>query len=131
MAGLRFDFEDLINGLTDLETKSDIAVGMLCETAAKNLETDAKAQAPWTDRTGAARQRLQGYTYRKTNGWRIVLSHGVDYGIWLELAHEKRFAIVGPLINLSGPYILKDFENLFKKIHVSGAGSIHTSFGEE
>lgn len=114
--GLNFDISDMLNGITETESKLDIAVGMLCETAAKNLEGDAKEQAKWTDRTGAARQRLQGYTYRTTTGWRIVLAHGVNYGIWLELANEKRFAIVGPLIDLASPYILKDFENLMSKI---------------
>ena len=128
MAGFRFDADDLLNGLAKVESKANIAIGMLCETAAKNLEKDAKSQAPWTDRTGSARQRLQGYTYQRTSGWRIVLAHGVDYGIWLELAHEKRFAIVGPLINLSGPYILKDFENLLDKIGGLGSGTIHTTF---
>ena len=114
--GLNFDISDMLNGITETESKLDIAVGMLCETAAKNLEGDAKEQAKWTDRTGTARQRLQGYTYRTSTGWRIVLAHGVDYGIWLELANEKRFAIVGPLIDLASPYILKDFENLMSKI---------------
>lgn len=116
MAGLSFDLKDLLQGLSETETKMELAVGMLCETEAKNLEKDAKEQARWTDRTGAARQRLQGYTHRTTTGWRIVLAHGVDYGIWLELANEKRFAIVGPLIQLSAPYILRDFENLMDKI---------------
>lgn len=126
--GIRFDISKMVDGLNQTYTKADSAVGMLCETAAKNLESDAKNQAKWTDRTGAARQRLQGYSYKTKTGWRIVLAHGVDYGIWLELAHEKRFAIVGPLINLSGPYILKDFEKLLDKIGQTGSGSIATNF---
>lgn len=112
----RFDASSLLSGLTTVEDRLDVAVGMLCETAAKNLEGDAKDQARWVDRTGAARQRLQGYTYRTSTGWRIVLAHGVDYGIWLELANEKRFAIVGPLIDLTSPYILQDFRNLMDKV---------------
>ena len=128
--GFSFDPSKLLAGLQETQTRLDVAVGMLCETSAKNLESDSKSQARWTDRTGDARKRLNGYTYRTSTGWRIVLAHGVDYGIWLELAHEKRFAIVGPMIDLAGPFIIKDFENLMDKLGTLGSGTIHASFDE-
>lgn len=112
---LDFDVEGLLGGLMEKEDRLDIAVGMLAETNAKNLEKDAKEQARWQNRTGDARKRLQGYAHRTHSGWRIVLAHGVDYGIWLELANEKRFAIVGPLIDLSAPYIMQDFDKLMER----------------
>ena len=42
--GLNFDISDMLNGITETESKLDIAVGILCETAAKNLEGDSKEQ---------------------------------------------------------------------------------------
>lgn len=127
MAEFKLDIQDLLNGLTKTENRTAAAIQMYCETAAKNLEKDAKEQAPWTDRTGAARQRLQGYSYPTNKGQRIVLAHGVDYGIWLELAHEKRFAIVAPLITHGGPFIVEGLQNLLDKID-SGSGVVDVEF---
>ncbi len=79
----------------------DVGLNMYCNTVAKNpLEEDAKNNAPWTDRTGQARQRLTAYVTKIQPGvYEITLAHGVSYGIWLELAHEKRFATIMPTIN--------------------------------
>lgn len=134
MANLKFDISKLVDGLSVFESKVDSAVGMYCETSAKKLEADAKKDAKWTDRSGAARQRLTGYTLRTGTGWRIYLAHGVDYGIWLELAHEKRFAIVGPLIELKGPIIMKGFKNLIDKLgfptKADYSSNIHTTMDD-
>ena len=43
---------------------------------------------------------------------RITLSHGVSYGIWLELANEKNYAIVAPTVRDEGPRIVKDLSDL-------------------
>jgi hypothetical protein len=63
------------------------------------FEAYAKANAPWTDRTGNARQSLYAFTQRL--GQDVValyLAHGVDYGIYLEVANEGRYAVVWPTI---------------------------------
>lgn len=111
-----FDLDNLSKGIYMLDTKADAAVNMLAENAAATLESDAKQQAKWTDRTGMARKSLKGSVQKLPGVYRIILAHGVDYGIWLELAHEKRFAIVNPLIELQAPFILEDFKNLMDKM---------------
>ena len=93
-----------------------IAFKVYAETKAKELEGYAKENRPWTDRTGDARKRLSGYVTEIPNGYRINLAHGVDYGMWLELAMEKRFAILEPTIKLKGPDVVKGMKDLFKKI---------------
>lgn len=114
---MKLNLDGILNGLTEFQTKADIAVEMFARTAAKTMETDAKEQAKWENRTGRARQSLVGYvTKENSHTVRINLAHGVDYGIWLELAHEKRFAIVEPIVRLSSPYIMKDFEGLIDKM---------------
>lgn len=110
----------LVNGMTQFKSKADIAIEMFANTAAKTMETDAKEQAKWENRTGRARQSLMGYvTKENAHTIRVNLAHGVDYGLWLELAHEKRFAIVEPIIRLSSPYIMKDFEGMFNKMKIN------------
>ena len=111
-----FDLKHLSEGIVMMDEKADAAVKMLAKNAASKLESDAKDQAKWTDRTGMARKSLNGNVKVIENGYRIILAHGVDYGMWLELAHEKRFAIVGPLIELNAPFIMEDFKNLLEKM---------------
>lgn len=93
-----------------------VAIRMYAETQAKNLEGYAKEHRPWTDRTGDARKRLTGYVSEIPNGYRINLAHGVDYGVWLELAMEKRFAILEPTVRLQGGEVLRGLSNLLDKL---------------
>jgi hypothetical protein len=122
------DTTEIQNGLLEFESKFDSAIHMFAETQAKNLEKDAKLQARWTDRTGHARQRLRGFSEKTVNGRRIVLSHGVDYGLWLELAHEKKYAIVEPTVRLSAPFILSDLRDLVNKMNNTYVKDYDTSY---
>ena len=114
--GLRFDLSGFVNGMTDFEDKFLRAVLMYANTEAVRLESYMKQNRKWTDRSGAAKQRLRGRAYNIAPVVRIELSHGVDYGIWLELANEKRFAIVEPTIRLKGPEVIEGLEDLMNKM---------------
>lgn len=105
---------DLDQGLRRLMATA--AVRIYAETQARNLEGYAKEHRPWTDRTGDARKRLTGYVTEIPNGYRINLAHGVNYGIWLELAMEKRFAILEPTIRLKGPEVLRGLQGLLDRL---------------
>jgi hypothetical protein len=72
---------------------------------AGTMEGYAKSNAPWTDRTGHARQGLHGGVDVRDNQFVLYLSHGVDYGIWLEIAHGGNYAIVGPTADVHAPRI--------------------------
>lgn len=61
---------------------------------AARIESYAKANAVWTDRTGNARQGLTARSFRSATGFTILLFHAVSYGIWLEVANAGRFAII-------------------------------------
>lgn len=111
---LTIDISEVDAGLSELMKVA--AVRMYAETQAKNLEGYAKEHRPWTDRTGDARKRLTGYVTEIPNGYRINLAHGVDYGIWLELAMEKRFAILEPTVRLRGPEVLRGLKNLLDRL---------------
>jgi len=71
----------------------------LLQNWAGTMEGYAKSHAPWTDRTGHARQGLQGGVDVRGDQQVLYLSHGVDYGIWLELAHGGNYAIVRPTVD--------------------------------
>jgi len=66
---------------------------------AGTMEGYAKSHAPWTDRTGHARQSLHGGVDIQDDQQVLYLSHGVEYGIWLEIAHGGNYAIVRPTVD--------------------------------
>lgn len=77
------------------------------ERGREEIEWTAQANAPWSDITGAARQGLVADVY---NDWGVIvieLAHSVDYGIWLELIQEGRFAIIMPTLEALGPDIIR------------------------
>lgn len=113
----RLDDSDLRSGLESLQSKINDACYMYCDTVSKDFESYAKANRPWTDRTGNARQRLKGYADRVENGARACIAHGVDYGIWLEIAHEKRYAILEPTVRLKANDALRGMKELLSRIH--------------
>lgn len=104
MSKSSFDMSGLVNGLNSMENKADKALRAYAETSAVKLQNDARQNARWTDRTGDARKRLTGSQHPVANGYKLQLAHGVDYGLWLELAHEKRFSIIPETIEYTGTF---------------------------
>lgn len=62
------------------------------------LESYAKANRPWTDRTGNARRGLKGTSMVSASEIRIQLWHTVYYGVYLEQGFEGRFSILRPTV---------------------------------
>ena len=65
---------------------------------AARIEAAAKRDAPWTDRTGHARQGLTARCERVANGIVVVLYGVMSYQIWLEIAHAGKYAIILPTL---------------------------------
>lgn len=88
------------------------------ETSGKRLEAEAKAKAPWTDRTGNARNSIQGgFQWNDKNGM-IYVSGNTDYFKYLELYHEKKWAILWPTITENQSEILNAFEGMLNKVNL-------------
>lgn len=103
-----FEIGDFTRGIQQYQTKFMAALLVLSEVSSKKMEEWAKQNAVWTDRTGNARQLLKGQAFwadKETIA--ILVSHGVDYGIWLELAHERRYAILEDAIEENKDAFLK------------------------
>lgn len=116
--GFKFDLSDMMAGLSNMESAADKALRTYAEQGALQLQNFARDNRKWTDRTGQARQRLHGYVGDIPEGYRITLAHGVDYGLWLELAHEKRFAIIPQSIEYVGTFeIMPGLERLIERLN--------------
>lgn len=97
-----FDASNMQRGLASFGDKVDAAVKMFAETGAQKMRTYAQQHRRWTDRTGHARQRLNAYVTKVDSGYKITLAHGVDYGLWLELAHEKKYGVIPETLRVVG-----------------------------
>lgn len=118
MSGLDFQSSQLNSSMDDIKKeKLSIAIQMFAVTKAPQLQAYMQTHRPWTDRTGMAKATLRATVSKKDNHTvRITLSHGVDYGIWLELAHEKRYAIIAPTLTTQGPKLYQQLAGLLSKI---------------
>lgn len=66
------------------------------------LEQQMRTDAPWTDRTGAARAGLTAQASQEDGVVTMTLFHTVPHGYWLEVIQNGRFAILGPTLEAHG-----------------------------
>lgn len=112
-----YDQSTLSSGIDTMASKIGSVVLMYASTKAIDIEAKMKQNRPWTDRTGMAKATLNTKVSQpNSNKVRITLAHGVEYGIWLELAHERNYAIIGPTLEQEGPRIIADMDNLMSKL---------------
>ena len=81
------------------------------------IENHMKAEAPWTDRSGNARQALWADIEHKVRVMITVTfghSHGIEYGVYLEFANAGKYAIVNPTFDIFAPRIWADIERMLK-----------------
>lgn len=101
----------------DFSQKFGALILMFASTNARTLEYKMKANRPWTDRTNMAKVTLRAVVSQPDkNTIRITLAHGVSYGIWLELANEKNYAIVAPTIKEEGPRVIEDLNGILSQL---------------
>lgn len=88
--------------------------GMVAAANYTAMEAQAymKANAPWTDRTSAARNGLGTQVQVSANKVAIVLYHSVPYGVFLELRWGGRYAIIEPTMAAVGPLFVESIQRL-------------------
>lgn len=114
---LNYDESTLKKNIDKMPTKLSAVVLMYATTKASEIQSKMKLNRPWTDRTGMAKTLLNAKVSQPSPQLvRITLAHGVSYGIWLELANEKNYAIIAPTVREEGPRIVEDLDNLMSKL---------------
>jgi wyosine [tRNA(Phe)-imidazoG37] synthetase (radical SAM superfamily) len=114
---LDYSSSTLNKKLHSVEEKIGAAILMYASTKAIEYESYMKLNRPWKDRSHQAKVTLNTKVSQpNSHTVRITLAHGVEYGIWLELAHEKRYAIIGPTIDAKGTDLVNGMQNIFNKI---------------
>lgn len=105
--------------LDTLGNKFDVLLRVYMTTKAPQIESYMKQNRKWVDRSSMAKTTLNAkFSKPSKDVYRITLAHGMDYGIWLELANEKKYAIIEPTINVSGPQMMKELQGLLNKLKI-------------
>lgn len=118
MAQSSIDTKEIERRLSDIETRTEIALKMNMSRIADQMQSFAQANRPWTDRTTRARRSLHGVVKedKANHTLDIGIAHGVDYGYSLEFEHEKRYAILFPTLKRFTSIIMQEMNKLIEGI---------------
>lgn len=108
---------DLRANLVGMEQRQKMAVVAAANYVAPQAESMMKSEAPWTDRTGNARQGLGAKVEANGDRVAIILYHSVDYGVWLEVRWGGKYGIIERAMAATGPLFVETVGRmLFKKV---------------
>jgi hypothetical protein len=104
-----------LDGLAEVERNLRLAQEALLARArlaadeiATLLESWAKANAPFKDRTGNLRQSIAGsWAQSKPDVFRVVISAGMSYAAFVELLHQGRYAYLWPAVTANDARIME------------------------
>jgi hypothetical protein len=104
-----FDFDSLTPNMKRLLPYVDAGVGLAFDHMESVAETRMRDNAPWTDRTGNARNGLTAkHEFTPMVKHELVLFHTMPYGFWLEVRWNGRYAIIGPTMLEIGPELTRN-----------------------
>lgn len=90
--------DTLTPNLATFVVKANFAIRAGAVRMANDMEQWARDNAPWNDRTGDARAGLEAEAEHMGFRQEITIHHTVEYGIWLEVRWNGRYAIIGPTV---------------------------------
>lgn len=109
---LDLDDEQFKRNLNNIGDRVDRAITQVVDYNAAYAEEWMKQNAPWTDRTGAARSGLTAIANHQSDTWEIFMAYSVYYGIWLEIANSGKYQIMIPAMRHVGQKILEDLKRV-------------------
>lgn len=102
--------------LKKMQLSSQPVIQAYAEGKAEEMQRYMKQNHRWKNRTGNAERGLYGkvITSRKKYVTTIEIGHGKDiwYSVYLENYYGGRFAIIKPTLNLFGPMVMNDMNNI-------------------
>lgn len=75
-----------------------------------------KDNARWTDDTGAARSGLTAIPNHFNTYEEILMAYSVHYGIWLEVANNRKYEILQSAMRIIGNKVMQDLTLLLGRI---------------
>lgn len=110
----KIDAAKVIRNMAEIKQRSMFAAEKVAENAAAKMEGEAKRGAPWTDRTGNARQSIRGVSGWNGGKLRCGVSGNMEYSVYLELAHEGQNAILWPTVQANEAHIKEQLRKVVR-----------------
>lgn len=110
MAKVSFKYDDrnLRRNSRNINRNVRNAISATVDRRALLTTADLKTGARWTDRTGAARSGLVAIPIHGKTFEEIFMTYSVTYGIWLEVANDRKYAIITPMMRIAGEALMND-----------------------
>jgi len=120
-ATVTFDTEVIKTRLKRAKLAAAPAALAYSQKKAAEIENYMKANAPWTDRTGNARRGLRAEVSQSRGRYvtTIKMSYNVYYGVYLEYAMGRRYAIIEPTQRVKGPEYVNGLEGMLGNVMTS------------
>jgi hypothetical protein len=111
---INYDDKRLRRNLRNFDGDLNHAISAVCDRSAAWGVGYMKANAPWTDRTGAARGGLMAIPQNHGGTHEIDLAYSVYYGVFLEVCNSGKYAIITPSIRIIGQKFMNDLNHLLE-----------------
>jgi hypothetical protein len=119
MAKVTIEYDDkrLRRNIRNFRGDLNHAIGVVTDRTAAWGVGYMKTNAPWTDRTGAARTGLTAIPHNQGDVHEIDLAYSVYYGIFLEVCNSGKYAIITPAMRIIGQKLMNDLNGLLEHMN--------------
>lgn len=110
----RLDASQALRKMTEIKQRSMFAAEKVAQSGAAKMEGEAKRAAPWTDRTGLARQTIRGVSGWQGKKLRCGITGNMEYSVYLEKAREGQNAVLWPTVQRNEKEIMENFRKVVR-----------------
>ena len=116
MAGstITVDVKEVAQNLKKFDQTMQAQLQVVGSTISGNMESYAKANHPWTNRTSSAQNQLKGDFKVSDNEMDIFIAHGVTYGYYLET--RKDFNGKYAILEKARDSEINNFKNMLRNL---------------
>lgn len=112
--GFRFDPSASLKKMVEIKQRSMFAAEQVAKSAATRMEGEAKRNAPWTDRTGNARQTIRGVSGWAGKKLRCGVTGNMEYSPYLEFTHEGQNKVLWPTVQNNEQKIMDAYRKVVR-----------------
>jgi hypothetical protein len=118
MARMSVEYDDrkLRRNLRNFDSRLRRNIRAVVDHHAAETQVYLRTNARWTDRTGAARSGLFATAHHGQSFDEIFMEYSVTYGIWLEVANDRKYAIITPAIRIMGNALMLKLNHLIDRM---------------
>jgi hypothetical protein len=115
---VRIDWDDrqIRRNIKRLNQETVHGIALAFDVQAAQSTAYMKTNAPWTDRTSAARNGLHAVATHSKSRFELILSHAVSYGIWLEVKFSGRDAIILPSLRVAARELQNRLDHMWRRL---------------